>query len=56
MTLTRIARTGRNRPGPAPPNGRCDMTADTHQTAPTQFVEANGIRFANRRFGKAGAA
>jgi len=27
----------------------------THETAPTQFVEANGIRFAYRRFGKAGA-
>src|ERR1700686_4575276 len=26
----------------------------THQTAPTQFVEANAIRFAYRRFGKAG--
>src|ERR1700720_4527548 len=26
----------------------------THQTAPTQFVEANGIRFGYRRFGKAG--
>src|ERR1700687_812792 len=25
----------------------------THQTAPTQFVEASGIRFAYRRFGKA---
>src|SRR6202022_2661512 len=25
-----------------------------HQTAPTQFVEANGIRFAYRRFGKPG--
>ena len=24
----------------------------THQTAPTQYVEANGIRFAYRRFGK----
>ena len=24
-----------------------------HQTAPTRFVEANGIRFAYRRFGKA---
>jgi pimeloyl-ACP methyl ester carboxylesterase len=24
---------------------------DTHRTAPTQFVEANGIRFAYRRFG-----
>jgi pimeloyl-ACP methyl ester carboxylesterase len=31
------------------------MTAYTHQTAPTQFVEANGIRFAYRRFGKAGS-
>src|SRR6266850_518609 len=29
------------------------MTSYTHQTAPTQFVEANGIRFAYRRFGKA---
>jgi pimeloyl-ACP methyl ester carboxylesterase len=29
------------------------MTIYTHQTAPTQFVEANGIRFAYRRFGKA---
>jgi pimeloyl-ACP methyl ester carboxylesterase len=26
----------------------------THQTAPTQFVEANRIRFAYRRFGKTG--
>jgi pimeloyl-ACP methyl ester carboxylesterase len=31
--------------------GRREMT-HTHQTAPTQFVEANGIRFAYRRFGK----
>jgi len=30
------------------------MTTHTHQTAPTLFVEANGIRFAYRRFGKAG--
>src|ERR1700738_3736609 len=29
------------------------MTTHTHQTAPTQFVEAKGIRFAYRRFGKA---
>src|SRR6202040_1920594 len=29
-------------------------TIRTHQTAPTQFVEANGIRFAYRRFGKSG--
>src|SRR5438309_5479839 len=28
-------------------------TKHTHQTAPTQFVEARGIRFAYRRFGKA---
>ncbi len=28
------------------------MTAHTHHTAPTQFVEAKGIRFAYRRFGK----
>ncbi|MEJ0003689.1 MAG: alpha/beta hydrolase [Pararobbsia sp.] len=27
------------------------MTHPTHHTAPTQFVEANGIRFAYRRFG-----
>jgi pimeloyl-ACP methyl ester carboxylesterase len=26
----------------------------THQTTPTQFLEANGIRFAYRRFGKPG--
>ncbi len=29
------------------------MTRHGHQTAPTQFVEANGIRFAYRRFGNA---
>ncbi len=28
------------------------MTIHTHQTAPTQFVEASGVRFAYRRFGK----
>lgn len=28
------------------------MTIHTHHTAPTQFVEAGGIRFAYRRFGK----
>ena len=27
----------------------------THNTAPTQFIAANGIRFAYRRFGKTGA-
>jgi pimeloyl-ACP methyl ester carboxylesterase len=30
------------------------MTQYSHQTAPTQFIEANGIRFAYRRFGKVG--
>ena len=30
------------------------MSTHTHLTAPTQYVEANGIRFAYRRFGKAG--
>jgi hypothetical protein len=25
----------------------------THQTATTQYIDANGIRFAYRRFGKA---
>ena len=32
------------------------MTSLTHQNAPTRFVEANGIRFAYRRFGNAGYA
>src|SRR5438132_7136408 len=30
------------------------MDQHSHQTAKTQFVEANGIRFAYRRFGKTG--
>ena len=30
------------------------MTTHSHQTAPTQFVEANDIRFAYRRFGREG--
>jgi pimeloyl-ACP methyl ester carboxylesterase len=29
-----------------------DVIQHTHQTAPTQFIEAAGIRFAYRRFGK----
>jgi pimeloyl-ACP methyl ester carboxylesterase len=32
------------------------MTQHSHQTAPTQYVEASGIRFAYRRFGKANGA
>ena len=30
------------------------MSNYTHETAPTRFVEAQGIRYAYRRFGKAG--
>jgi len=30
------------------------MTQHSHQTAPTQFVDAAGVRFAYRRFGKSG--
>jgi hypothetical protein len=30
------------------------MTTHMHQTTPTQYVEANGIRFAYRRFGETG--
>jgi pimeloyl-ACP methyl ester carboxylesterase len=30
------------------------MTVHTHRTAPTRYVEANGIRFAYRRFGQNG--
>jgi pimeloyl-ACP methyl ester carboxylesterase len=32
------------------------MSNYTHETVPTQFVEANGIRYAYRRFGKPGKA
>src|SRR3981189_2418784 len=35
-------------------NKGASIVIHTHQTAPTQFVEANGIRFAYRRFGNAG--
>jgi hypothetical protein len=38
---------------PEMPQARSEMIHD-HQTAPTQFVQANGIRFAYRRFGKSG--
>src|SRR5260370_18531691 len=30
------------------------MTQHSHQTGPTQFVDAAGVRFAYRRFGKSG--
>jgi hypothetical protein len=32
------------------------MSSHTHQTAPTRYVEANGVRFAYRRFGKTSGA
>src|SRR5271156_2774638 len=35
-------------------NQEATIMIHTHETAPTQFVEANGIRFAYRRFGKPG--
>jgi pimeloyl-ACP methyl ester carboxylesterase len=35
----------------AAPSSALDSTGHTHNTAPTRFVEANGIRFAYRRFG-----
>src|ERR1700732_1637557 len=35
-------------------NRSSPMTNYTHQTAPTQYVEDKGIRFAYRRLGKAG--
>jgi hypothetical protein len=36
------------------PRPESTVTIHTQQTAPTQFVEAKGIRFAYRRFGKSG--
>src|SRR6202521_3446307 len=35
-------------------NKGASIVMHSHQPAPTQFVEANGIRFAHRRFGKTG--
>jgi pimeloyl-ACP methyl ester carboxylesterase len=45
-----------SRPGARSRCGANQVTTiiHTHNTAPTLFVEANGIRFAYRRFGKAG--
>src|SRR5258708_20005194 len=31
--------------------GERHLTNDTHLTAPTRFIEANGVRYAYRRFG-----
>ena len=33
--------------------GETSMSNHTHETVPTKFVEANGVRYAYRRFGKA---
>jgi pimeloyl-ACP methyl ester carboxylesterase len=41
-------------PGPPPGVDAGIMTDLTHDTAPTQYVEAGRIRFAYRRFGKPG--
>jgi hypothetical protein len=30
------------------------MSGYTHETVPTQFIEADGIRYAYRRFGRSG--
>src|ERR1700690_3696344 len=37
-------------------NKGASIMMHSHQTAPTQFVEANRITFAYRRFGKTGGA
>ncbi len=34
--------------------GETSASNYTHETVPTNFVEANGVRYAYRRFGKAG--
>src|SRR5260221_7604110 len=36
------------------PRRESTVTIHSHQTAPTQFVDAAGVRFAYRRFGKSG--
>jgi pimeloyl-ACP methyl ester carboxylesterase len=36
--------------------GGQNMSNYSHETVPTQFVEAEGVRFAYRRFGKNGGA
>lgn len=38
----------------APAQAAAPSASYTHQTAPTQFIDANGTRLAYRRFGKAG--
>ncbi len=43
-----------SRPDAHHANIRRFIMAHTHETAPTRYVEANGIRFAYRRFGREG--
>src|SRR2546425_91661 len=52
--MTTLTTAAGNRAGAATNQNEPSGTIHTHQTAPTQFVEAKGIRFAYRRFGKAG--
>jgi len=40
--------------GPSSAEEKAISIALTHETAPTQYVVAGGVRFAHRRFGKAG--
>src|SRR6202163_334701 len=55
MTLIARRRPSRSyRMGFQKNNKGTNIMMHSHQTAPTQFVEANGIRFAYRRFGKTG--
>src|SRR6202051_1728541 len=55
MTLIARKRPSRSyRMGFQKNNKGASIMMHSHQTAPTQFVEANGIRFAYRRFGKTG--
>ena len=52
--MTKFTTAAGNYPSAATAPDEPSVTTHTHQTAPTQFVEAKGIRFAYRRFGKAG--
>src|SRR5271155_307219 len=55
MTLIARKRPSRSyRRGFQKNNKGASIMMHSHQTAPTQFVEANSIRFAYRRFGKTG--
>ena len=50
--LRSFAQTAPSIAGSEVSKGESNMSSYTHSTAPTQFAEANGIRFAYRRFGK----